>query len=128
MKRVLLITVLAAFALVSCSNGTGTGDGTTGIRGSVVLGPTCPVERADSPCPPAPYAARITVKQGGDAVASYDTGPDGTFHIQLAPGTYTVEAEPLEENPIARMDPLPPVDVPSDGYADITISFDSGIR
>ena len=128
MKRVLLITTLTAFALASCSIGGGTGDGTTGIRGSVVLGPTCPVELANSPCPPAPYAARITVKQGGDAIASYDTSPGGTFHIQLAPGTYTVEAEPLEENPIARMDPLPPVDVPSEGYAEITISFDSGIR
>ncbi len=128
MKRFAPALMLVAVALASCAKAAPAESGDTGIRGEVVIGPTCPVETLNSPCPPAPFPAKITVSRGGDIVAEFSTPPDGRFLIPLPPGTYTVEAKPLDENGIARMLPLPPVSVRSSGFTGVTISFDSGIR
>lgn len=126
-----IAVVFAGLVLTAVVGGCGhdrAGTGATGIQGTVVIGPTCPVERPESPCPPAPFAARITVLHDGEEVTTYETGKDGRFRIALAPGTYSVRAESLPPGGIARFQPLPPVTVPSDGYADLRIEFDSGIR
>ncbi len=128
MKRIALAVAVLALVVGACANKTGTGSGSTGIQGEVVIGPTCPVEIAGSPCPPAPLAAKITVKRDGNVVATLKTGSDGRFRIPLEPGTYTIEAEALKPNPIQFMHPLPPVTVRQDGFTGVTISFDSGIR
>lgn len=67
--------------------------GDTGIDGTVTLGPTCPVERIDSPCPDRPYAAHITIWRGDIQVAETRSGDDGRFRVILPPGTYRVVGE-----------------------------------
>src|SRR5947209_17066686 len=63
----------------------------TGIQGSVQVGPTCPVERINSPCPPHPMAATVVVRSGNGAeVTRFHSGPDGRFKVDLAPGSYTL--------------------------------------
>jgi len=59
MRKILLVAFCTS-VLVACGSKaeTGTGNGSSGIRGTVTIGPMCPVERADSPCPPTPYAAK----------------------------------------------------------------------
>ncbi|MBI3648021.1 MAG: carboxypeptidase regulatory-like domain-containing protein [Actinobacteria bacterium] len=122
------LAALLLLVLVSCGARNVAGDGTAGIQGEVLIGPTCPAERLDSPCPPAPFAARITVSKDGDVVTTVETPPDGTFRIPLAPGTYSLRATPLQENPIARTRPLPAVTVREGAFTSVTIMFDSGIR
>ncbi len=128
MKRIALAVALLALVVGACANKTAGGSGSSGIQGHVVIGPTCPVEIAGSPCPPAPFAAKITVKRDGNVVRTFETGTDGRFRIPLEPGTYTIEAQGLNQNPIQRMQPLPPVTVRQNGFTGVTISFDSGIR
>ena len=127
MRKILLVAVCTS-VLVACGSKTGTGNGSSGIRGTVTLGPTCPVERADSPCPPAPYAAKITVSKAGDVVATATTAADGRFEISLEPGTYTIDAVPVNTDGIARMQPMQPVTVTAGAFTGVTVSFDSGIR
>jgi hypothetical protein len=65
---------------------------TGGITGRVLAGPTCPVERLDTPCPPK-AVAMATVKaipRDGGAATSVVTGADGSFALALRPGTYTL--------------------------------------
>ena len=127
MRRVALVLSVLTLVASGCAKSY-SGSGATGIEGAVVIGPTCPVERPDSLCPPAPFAAKITVLRDGNEVTTYKTGSDGRFRIPLEPGTYTVRAESLQPAGIARFAPLRPVTVPADGYTSVTITFDSGIR
>ncbi len=114
-------------SLVACARGA-SGDGESGIQGEVTVGPTCPVQMQNSPCPDAPFAATVIVSKDGTRVATAETGADGKFHISLEPGVYDVTAEPLEEGGIASLKPLPPVTVAEGAYTAVTIPFDSGIR
>jgi hypothetical protein len=128
MRRLAILMVLATVP-AACAGEIHQGSVGSGIQGRVTLGPLCPVEVAGSPCPDAPFAATITVRRpDGGPVLGTDTGPDGRFRIPLPPGTYTIEAEPLRQNDIARMLPLAPVSVRPGAYTTVAISFDSGIR
>jgi hypothetical protein len=120
--------MLLLLALAACARAGEPGGSGTGIRGEVVIGPTCPVERIESPCPPAPYAATVSVLRDALLVTTQRTGDDGRFVIPLPPGTYTLRAEPAQGGGIARQVPQPPVTVPASGYRTVTIRFDSGVR
>jgi len=64
------------------------------LRGHIVAGPTCPVQRVDSPCPPRPVVGRaIYVKdqQSGNLLQTLTSDANGYFGADLKPGTYTVE-------------------------------------
>jgi hypothetical protein len=99
--------------------------GQTGIAGTVTIGPTCPVQRIDSPCPDRPYEATITVWQGGNRVAEARSGPDGHFVVELPPGTYRVVGESPGTFPHATEQT---VTVSAGGLAQVQIQYDSGIR
>jgi hypothetical protein len=126
MKRFALVLVLVA--LSGCARGSGTGDASSGIEGRVTIGPTCPVERPDSPCPDAGYAATIRVMSGSDVVATGRSGSDGSFRISVAPGTFTIEADPLSGDGITHAAPIPGVVVHDGAFTHVDVSFDSGIR
>ncbi|TMD66163.1 MAG: hypothetical protein E6I84_06190 [Chloroflexi bacterium] len=88
MTRVML-SIAIALAIAAC--GTPAAQPGTGIQGSVQVGPTCPVERINSPCPPHPMAATVVVRTGNGAeVTRFHSGPDGRFKVDLAPGSYTL--------------------------------------
>src|SRR3989344_275669 len=68
----------------------------SGISGTVLLGPTCPVMRdpPDPGCADKPYATTINVYRVGSS-STFATGKsdaNGAFKISLPPGTYTVAA------------------------------------
>ncbi len=121
---VVALTLLAACAERDVGGG---GESRSGVRGMVVLGPTCPVESKESPCPDTPYRADVDIlDQNGNVIATVQSGGDGTFEIELDPGRYTLQGRSVE----GRLPTAKPVDVvvPEKGFVDVTVAFDTGIR
>lgn len=91
----------------------------------VTIGPTCPVERADSPCPDRPYEARITFWRSGALIAETRSGADGRFRVALLPGTYRVVGESESAIPHAVEETAT---VAEGRWTALDIRYDSGIR
>lgn len=125
MKR--LIAPLALGLLLAACGAPAAQPG-TGIQGIVQVGPTCPVERLNSPCPPRPLAATIVVRDGNGAdVTRFHSGADGRFKVNLAPGSYTLVGLAVGSSFLPR--PIPTfVTVTQGTYASVTVQYDSGIR
>jgi hypothetical protein len=98
----------------------------SGIRGMVLYGPTCPVQRAGQTCE-RPYATSITVKRepAGTVVARASSGSDGRFTARLSAGTYLLEPRNGKPYPRAQSQT---VTVHRHRFTNVTIRFDSGIR
>lgn len=101
-------------------------DAPQGIEGIVLLGPQCPVQTLEDPCPDIPYAAWIEVRRAsGGSVTRIRSGEDGRFRIGLSPGRYILDPESGDPFPVAgELEVL----VDRGVYAEVTISFDTGIR
>ena len=116
------------------SSGGGNGGGilpyNSGVRGIVLLGPTCPVMREppDPQCADKPYQTTVSVSRANDTThtfANIESGKDGTFELSLPPGDYVINAKggatlPRCQETSATVGP--------EGYTPITISCDTGIR
>jgi len=99
----------------------------SGVRGSVTLGPTCPVERIppDPTCAPKPYSTTIDITQHGTSVKTIQSDAAGAFRTELVPGSYTLTAKGGATLP--RCNPVSVV-VKPDLFALLQISCDTGIR
>ncbi|MEP7379015.1 MAG: hypothetical protein ABI725_05565 [Chloroflexota bacterium] len=103
----------------------------SGIKGTVLLGPTCPVEASpgdNNPVPClTPYAATMAVLDNeGVKVATINSGGDGKFQISLPPGDYVVTPESgTDTYPIAQPQS---VTVAAGVYTEIQVNYDTGIR
>jgi Carboxypeptidase regulatory-like domain len=125
------MTVLLSLTLLAgCARGSSEGSdeqlGT--IRGSVLLAPTCPVESTESPCPGRPLAGvpvRI-VDADGNVRASAVSDDDGSFTIDVAPGSYLLTAS-IEEDPARSVAPVR-VMVRAGEVEHADVQVDSGIR
>lgn len=114
-------------ALIACGTDDLLGpNAAQGIEGTVLLGPQCPVQTADEPCPDRPYEAWINVRtQGGGFVTRIKSGEDGRFRVGLRPGSYVLNPESGDPFPFASdLD----VDVRKGAFTVVTVSFDTGIR
>jgi len=102
----------------------------SGIEGQVSIGPMCPVERPDRPCPDKPFAASIEIQNLDDPShhLTIRSGEDGCFRVKLAPGKYKLT--PMAPNPGAPPHAPGPqaVTVEPGKYAHVMIKYDSGIR
>ncbi|TMD17742.1 MAG: carboxypeptidase regulatory-like domain-containing protein [Chloroflexi bacterium] len=121
-----IISVALALMVAAC--GTPAAQPGTGIQGTVQAGPTCPVERINSPCPPRPLAATVVVRDGSGAeVTRFHSGADGRFKVDLAPGSYTIVGLNFGTSLLPR--PIPKsVTVTQGTYTSINVEYDSGIR
>ncbi len=102
---------------------------TSGVRGTVLIEPTCPVERMppDPTCAPKPYATAIVVYRTGSK-SPYIIGnsnTSGAFLFSLPPGSYTLAAK--GDTVLPRCNETSVAVVP-DEYTSVTISCDTGIR
>src|SRR3989344_2428627 len=111
---------------------TSTGDGIlpykSGIRGTVMMGPTCPVERMppDPQCADKPVKTNVSIYRASDtsrSVAVLASAEDGTFEVSLPPGEYVVMAGPYGV-PYPRCSDTRATVGPS-SYTQITVSCDS---
>lgn len=100
---------------------------TSGIRGIVLLGPTCAAQPAyASPCI-TPYATELVIlDDNGNKVATVSSGDDGHFEIALPPGDYTIQPTPGPDG-VPSGTPVP-VTVLDDDYTDVEVDYDTGIR
>ena len=94
----------------------------------MTIGPTCPVQRIDQPCPDRPFAGEVLVRDGsGSEVADAHADGAGHFRLDLAPGTYQLV-------PVSPHPGMPPfgkpqsVAVVAGAYTHVTLQYDSGIR
>jgi hypothetical protein len=101
----------------------------SGVEGLVTIGPACPVAEADEPCPDAPFEARIVVREAGSQriVATFSSGEDGSFRVNLPPGDYILDPGEPELISDPRGEPVP-VRVEAHRFSHVVIRFDSGAR
>jgi hypothetical protein len=116
---------IALVVLTSCAEQTSAASTPSGIVGTVVAGPTCPVERPESPCPDRPVGdARVTAKDDGTTKTTRSDA-SGAFRLRLKPGTYVVTA--TSDGLLGGCDEQP-VRVAKRRYTRVTITCDTGIR
>jgi hypothetical protein len=132
--RLSLVMALLLAAVVGCSEIGIPIDSPTppsGIRGTVLLGPTCPVggEPGDDnpvPCVTAYAAMLVVLDSESVAVAHVTSGADGRFSVNLPPGDYVVTPSTgVDSYPIAQ--PVSVIVSPGT-YAEVEINYDTGIR
>jgi hypothetical protein len=120
----LVATIVLTVGLFACASSAEVPTG--GVRGIVTAGPTCPVERQGTPCPPAPWTG--TVRATATDGSTFDTTTDGqgAYTLQLPDGTYTVSALTKGSGPPTAS----PVTVSVAGGAVQTLDLqvDTGIR
>ncbi|MEA3199097.1 MAG: hypothetical protein QOE90_525 [Thermoplasmata archaeon] len=131
--RVRLLLLALVLALAGCLSAPAPAPSTSGsgIFGTAMLGPTCPVERAppDPACADRPFAGNLTVTSadGATSLARFVTRADGTFNVTLAPGTYAIRGA---ENPngLPRCASDGPFTVRAGAWTEVNVSCDTGIR
>ena len=100
------------------------------VSGVAVAGPMCPVvtDPPQSGCNARPVGgARLVVRdEAGNQVATVTTGQDGGFSVELPPGSYLLQPQPVE----GLMGTAPEMTfiVVAGEPADLTVSYDTGIR
>jgi hypothetical protein len=121
-----LTSLVFALLLAACGGGGGVEPG-TGVEGIVSVGPQCPVETPDSPCPDLPFVGDVQATASDGSVTTVTTDAQGRFTMDLVPGSYTLVA-------VTDGDGGPPtpithtVVVEQGSYAQVTLEVDSGIR
>jgi hypothetical protein len=119
----------AALALTFASCAAASSPATTATRGTVTgrvtAGPTCPVERAGHPCPPAPVSAVVQARAHRRVAASTHTDAHGRYTLRLAAGSYTLVA--VTKQPYPRCTPRS-VRVRASQVVHAAIACDTGIR
>jgi hypothetical protein len=103
----------------------------SGIRGTVLLGPTCPVVRVppDDKCADKPYATTLTVTGAGDTkvIKEFTSGSDGKFEVRVTAGDYIIRPATTAKV-MPRCGPSGVLHVEEGSWTETTISCDTGIR
>jgi hypothetical protein len=124
--RRLVPAIAVPILLLSCGHGPVGGLPNSGVRGDVVLGPTCPVEIAGSPCPDRPWQGTVQAfTLSGALVRDASTDAQGAFELPLDPGTYDLIPYTPQSPPTAKMQR---VTVTSGAFVAVTLQLDTGIR
>lgn len=137
--RLATMILVLGFALAGCgvsaagvsTTSTSTIGGPTGtIAGDVVAGPTCPVERAGDPCPPAVVKNReVDIQtQAGTTTATTTTDVNGRFSVAVPPGSYVVRVKIVQGQVGMRQITPGDVTVIANQTTTVHIELDTGIR
>ncbi len=123
-----------AFNALSSSNSKTAMD--SGLRGKLLMGPTCPAPSSEKDCSPVPVSATIEVlNPGGEVVKTFQSDEEGNFEVMLAPGTYRLRPARDPEESVGKIMAVEPrglrpsqVEVQANEIKEITLVLDSGIR
>jgi hypothetical protein len=100
-----------------------------GIGGRASAGPVCPVVRpGQTGCDPRSVKGAVLVIKdaSGKEVARATTDDSGFFRVAVAPGAYTVEAQPVQG--LMGTAPVVSVTVEAGHLANVSVDYDTGIR
>lgn len=104
------------------------GANATGITGQVLWGPIVPGPEDPAQVNEAPFSALFHVLDSADnAVASFESDDNGNFTVLLAPGDYTIVPDESTPMPNAEQQ-WKSATVPENGFADVVLRFDTGMR
>lgn len=124
-----LLVVGLTLVLLSCGSILDSDDSNgSGIEGTVLRGPMCPVVREDEPCPDQPFASSFHVFDAKDKkITTFQSDKQGHFRLVLAAGEYAIV--PDESAPILfPKNQRKTVVVQPNQFTDVTLLFDTGIR
>lgn len=106
------------------------GESSSGIRGTVLLGPTCPVvmDPPDPNCADKRYATKLVVTTSDQSrvIKEFSSGADGTFSTELPPGEYAIRSAAAAN--VLSYCSHEAFKVVADKFTEITVSCDTGIR
>jgi hypothetical protein len=129
------IITLAALLQLACNSPTAPVTTTPKVfgrlSGLVTIGPNCPVQRDDTPCPtpPSAYAARkilVMDEQGTKILFTVDIDAQGLYVIDLAPAKYRIDLKP---SGIDRSNELPTVvEIHANSVTTLNVNIDTGLR
>jgi hypothetical protein len=124
--RLRLVLVAAGLTLLACGSSAAAPRRASGtVSGRVLSAPSCPVERAGSPCPPRPVVgATVVALRASHVVASTHTGANGHYVLHLTPGHYLIRAT----NPGIGSTAQHPASVRPGETTTVRLVVDSGIR
>jgi hypothetical protein len=126
-RRLLLALAASAgvAALIAAVSQSSAGTG-SGVRGRVLYGPTCPVERVGQICT-RPYQASITIRRepSRSVAARLRSSIAGYFSVPLPPGRYLLIPQSGRPFPIGMSQSFI---VRRGRYTTLTVHYDSGIR
>jgi hypothetical protein len=131
MMRRLAPILIVALAISCAESSSGDPSPDSGVRGTVMLGPLCPVEVAGSPtpCPDQPVNGSVIASDADGEVARVRTDVIGRFEMSLDPGTYTVVAELDNDGGAGPPTPVPQTVVVTQGsFTEVDLEVDTGIR
>ena len=99
----------------------------TGIKGTVLRGPIHPGPIMAGQSDEAPFRALFWVLDGEKKVACFESGEKGYFMVLLPPGDYTIVPDTSAPIPYPSRQSKE-VTVPAEGFAEVTLRFDTGMR
>ena len=138
-KPLLIIVVLVAvciglavyFAVSSNKEANNShGELSSGIKGTALLGPSCPIEQLDQSdpgCGDRPYQARLVVtsSDGSQAVKEFSSDQNGIFSVAVPPGEYTIQSALANTKPRCLSGVIT---VTENKVAEATVRCDTGLR
>lgn len=106
-----------------------TTQGDSGIEGQAVLSPARPGPIRQGIPNSTPYKTTLIIwrVEGDREITRVETGSDGRFRVELAPGTYRV-GPPAQTGRFLPRGVEETVTVEPGRFARVTINFDSGMR
>ena len=121
------------FLASACSGGAGstTVDLTGAVVGTVLAGPTCPVEQEppDPDCADLPVqGAVIVIMDAGQEATRVTTGADGTFEVRLPIGTEYMLVPQSVEGLLGTPAAAPVLLAAVNERIRVTFTYDTGIR
>lgn len=103
----------------------------SGISGTVLLGPTCPVIRdpPDSECSDKPYATALVLTTSDQArvIKEFRSEESGKFSVQVDPGEYAIRSA-AASNILPYCSSSGAIKVNASAYTQTTVHCDTGIR
>jgi len=101
--------------------------GDTGVRGTVLWGPVNPGPTRVRQSDEAPFSATFIVLAAEREVARFKSDKKGHFEVALPAGDYVIVPDNSTPIPTPQSQ-AKSVIVPEDGFAEVTLRFDTGMR
>ncbi len=123
------IIVIAGIVIWNFRNKAEISSGTSGIKGSVLLGPQCPVVRDTEDCPDKPYATTLVIitKDESRRTKEFQSDENGMFNVQVPPGEYIIRSAGTS-NTRPSCSSRSNIIVKNNEYTETVVLCDTGIR